>query len=69
MTSLTMLRYFLTQDLVPLVMPLLTPLLKHNIPIIKRKAHLVLLDIHQRFPALPALPSLKPHVITALNDP
>ena len=68
MTSLTMLRYFLTSDLVPPVLPLLTPLLKHQIPIIKRKSNLVILDIHQRFSTVPNLTPLKPQCQIALND-
>jgi AP-4 complex subunit epsilon-1 len=69
LTSLTMLRYFLTQDLVPHLLPLLAPLLKHNIAIIRRKSYLLLLDFHQRFGSLPALPPLKPQVVQALSDP
>lgn len=62
-----MLRYFLTDNLIPHILPLLNPLLKHKIPILRRKTLLIYLDIYQRFPSI--LTDLKLYAIQALNDP
>lgn len=66
MTTLTLLRYFLTDDLVGHILPILKKLLKHQTSIIRRKAYLVLMNINQSFPHLFA--QIKPLVIEALND-
>lgn len=50
MTTLTLLRYFLTPDLVVNIIPQLRKLLKHNTSIIRRKSYLVLYNINQNYP-------------------
>ena len=52
MTTLTLLRYFLTYDLVIHILPILKKLLKHQTSIIRRKSYLVLLNIDQNYPKL-----------------
>lgn len=46
MTTLTLLRYFITQDLVAHILPILKKLLKHQTSIIRRKSYLVLLNLY-----------------------
>lgn len=52
MTTLTLLRYFLTPELVQNIMPHLRKLLKHNTSIIRRKSNLVLYNISQSYPEM-----------------
>lgn len=66
MTTLTMLRYFLSDNLIPHLLPFLNKLLKHTTSIIRRKAYLVMLDIHQRYSH--HVPDLKRLAIDAIND-
>ena len=47
MTTLTLLRYFLTEDLIRHIVPVLRKLVKHHTSIIRRKSYLVLFNIHQ----------------------
>ncbi len=47
MIALTMLRYFLTSDLIPNIIPFLKKLSKHGTGIIKKKSYLVLYNIYQ----------------------
>jgi AP-4 complex subunit epsilon-1 len=66
MTTLTMLRYFLTQELVQNVLPVLRKLLKHPTSIIRKKAYLVLFNISQLYPD--AVPDVKALAVEALQD-
>jgi vesicle coat complex subunit len=66
MTTLTMLRYFLSDNLIPHLLPLLSKLLKHPTSIIRRKTFLVMLDIYQRYNH--HVPDLKRLTIDAIND-
>jgi vesicle coat complex subunit len=47
MIALTMLRYFLTADLIPNIIPIIKTLTKHHTSIIRKKSYLVLLNIYQ----------------------
>lgn len=49
MTTLTLLRYFLTDYLVSHIIPILRKLIRHTTSIIRRKAYLALYNIHQTF--------------------
>ena len=66
MTTLTMLRYFLTEDLVKEILPVLQKLTKHSTSIIRRKSFLVLFNIHQSNPLI--VGDIKQLAIAALND-
>jgi len=66
MTTLTLLRYFLTDDLVGHILPILQKLLKHQISIVRRKSYLVLMNISQNYPHL--FSGIKSLAIEALND-
>lgn len=50
MTTLTLLRYFLSDSLLPALLPLLRKLTRHSISVIRRKSYLVLLNVHYLFP-------------------
>ena len=67
MTTLTMMRYFLTEDLVHRILPIIKKLLKHQTSIIRRKSYLVLYNIHQVYPHL--FEDVKQLSIEALHDP
>ena len=67
MTTLTMLRYFLTEDLVVRLLPLIRKLLKHPTSIIRKKAYLVLYNISQHYPQL--VEDIKNLAIEAIHDP
>jgi vesicle coat complex subunit len=49
MTTLTMLRYFLTEQLISQIISILKKLTKHQTSIIRRKTFLVLHNIYQNF--------------------
>ena len=66
MTTLTMLRYFLTPELIQQIMPILQKLMKHPTSIIRRKAYLVVFNIHQTYPKTET--DLKALAIEALQD-
>jgi len=66
MTTLTLLRYFLSDHLIPHLIPILKKLQKHNTSIIRRKAYLVQFNIHQVYHH--HLPELKATIIEALSD-
>lgn len=66
MTTLTLLRYFLSEDLVHQILPILKKLLKHQTSIIRRKSYLVLLNVNQNFPNL--FSDIKSLAIEALHD-
>lgn len=66
MTTLTMLRYFLTEDLIQHILPTLRKLIKHQTSIIRRKSYLVLFHIYQNYPSLIA--DVKSMVVDALHD-
>ena len=66
MTTLTLLRYFLTHELVGHSIPILKKLVKHQTSIIRRKSYLVLMNIHQNYPHL--FGEIKISAIEALND-
>lgn len=66
MTTLTLLRYFLTEHLVHHLLPLLRKLLKHSTSIIRRKSYLALYNIHTLFRDL--LPDIKSLALEALAD-
>ena len=66
MTTLTMLRYFLTEGLIERIMPLLKKLIKHQTSIIRRKAYLVMFNIHQIYPNI--VNDVKNLAIDALHD-
>jgi len=66
MTTLTLLRYFLTEDLIKQILPILKTLVKHQTSIIRRKSYFVLFNIYQDYPHL--FSDIKPLVINALND-
>ena len=50
MTTLTLLRYFLSEDLVDTIMPTLKKLMKHPTSIIRRKVLLVMANIGRLYP-------------------
>ena len=66
MIALTMLRYFLTQEICTEILPILQKMRKHNINMIRRKSLLIMLNIHQKHPNL--LPDLKQLAVDAFND-
>ena len=66
MTTLTLLRYFLTEDLVRQILPTLKTLITHQTSIIRRKSFFVLFDIHQKYKHL--FSDIKPLVDKAIND-
>lgn len=66
MTTLTLLRYFLTDYLVSHILPILKKLTKHQTSIIRRKSYLALYNISQHFSH--HLMEIKPFAIEALND-
>lgn len=66
MTTLTLLRYFLSEDLVHQILPILKNLLKHQTSIIRRKSYLVLLNVNQDFPNL--FSDIKALASEALHD-
>lgn len=66
MTTLTLLRYFLTEDLIARILPTLKNLVNHQTSIIRRKAYFVLFDIYQNYQHL--FSDIKPLIIKALND-
>jgi vesicle coat complex subunit len=47
MVALTMLRYFLSSDIIPNILPIIKKLTKHHTSIIRKKSYLVLLNIYQ----------------------
>ena len=51
MTTLTLLRYFLTEQLISQIMPTLKKLTKHQTSIIRRKTFLVLYNIYEKYNA------------------
>ena len=66
MTTLTLLRYFLTEHLVQNLLPLLRKLLKHTTSIVRRKSYLALFNIHTLFKE--SLPDIKSLALEALSD-
>ena len=66
MTTLTMLRYFLTEELIERILPTLKKLIKHQTSIIRRKAYLVLFNINQLYPKM--VSDVKSLAIDALHD-
>jgi vesicle coat complex subunit len=66
MTTLTLLRYFLTDYLVVNITPVLKKLIRHPTSIIRRKSYLALYNIHQNFTH--HLMDIKLYAIEALND-
>jgi len=66
MTTLTLLRYFLTEQLISQIMTILKKLTKHNTSIIRRKSFLALFNIYQNFNS--ELPDIKSFALEALND-
>lgn len=66
MTTLTLLRYFLTDYLVSHILPILKKLIKHPTSIIRRKSYLAFYNIHQRFSH--HLMDIKTYAVEALND-
>lgn len=58
LTVLTMLRYFINDDISTDIIPLLRKLLKHKVAMIRRKALLVLYNIYQAYP----------HLVTDIRD-
>ena len=47
-----MFRYFLNEDLINDVLPILNQMLKHKLGVIRRKSLLVLFNIYQKYPHL-----------------
>lgn len=66
MTTLTMLRYFLTEGLIERILPILNKLIKHPTSIIRRKTYFVLFNINQLFPNI--VNDVKSLAIDALHD-
>lgn len=66
MIVLTMLRYFLSSDLIALIAPFLRKLSKHQAGIIRKKTFLVYLDVYQNYPL--ALPEIKQLALEACSD-
>ena len=67
LTVLTMLRYFINEDLASDILPTLKKLLKNKLSMTRRKALLALFNIHQVCPhEIDDLPQL---AIAGLNDP
>ena len=50
LTVLTMLRYFINDDISNDIVPLVRKLVKHKVAMIRRKALLVLFNIYQMYP-------------------
>lgn len=66
MTTLTLLRYFLTDYLVGHIVPVLKKLIRHQTSIIRRKSYLALYNISQHFSH--HLMDIKAYAVEALND-
>lgn len=66
MTTLTLLRYFLSDSLVINLIPLLRKLISHPTSILRRKAYLALYNINRNFPT--QFPDLKTLAVDALSD-
>ena len=66
MTTLTLLRYFLTEQLISQIMPTLKKLTKHQTSIIRRKTFLVLYNNYEKYNA--QLPDIKAYALEAMND-
>jgi vesicle coat complex subunit len=66
MTTLTLLRYFLTDYLVSHIVPILKKLTRHTTSIIRRKSYLALYNINQNFSH--HLIDIKSLAVEALND-
>jgi hypothetical protein len=66
MTTLTLLRYFLTDYLVTHIIPILKKLIRHQTSIIRRKSYLALYNINQHFSY--HLMDIKTYAVDALND-
>ncbi len=66
MTTLTLLRYFLTDYLVTHILPILKKLIRHQTSIIRRKSYLALYNISQHFTY--HLMDIKTYAVEALND-
>jgi AP-4 complex subunit epsilon-1 len=66
MTTLTLLRYFLTDYLVSHIIPILKKLIRHPTSIIRRKTYLALYNINQHFSH--HLADIKAYAIEALSD-
>lgn len=67
LTVLTMLRYFLNEDLINDILPLLRKMLKNKLAMIRRKSLLVMYNIYEKYPHL--LDDIKEIVIAGLADP
>lgn len=64
LTVLTMLRYFINDDISTDIIPLLRKLLKHKVGMIRRKSLLVLYNIYQSYPHL--VSDIRDITVTAL---
>ena len=67
LTVLTMLRYFLNEDLITDMLPILRKMLKHKLAMIRRKSMLVIYNIYQKYPHL--IDDIKDIVLNGLGDP
>ncbi len=67
LTVLTMLRYFINDDLAKDIMPFLRKMLKHKLAMTRRKSLLVLHNIYQLYPHL--IDDFKDIVLSAFSDP
>lgn len=67
LTVLTMLRYFMNEDLIGDILSQLRALMKHKLAMIRRKALLVMYNIYQKFPHL--IDDIKELAVGGLNDP
>lgn len=67
LTALTMLRYFINDDISRDVLVVLRRMIKHKVGMIRRKALLVFYNIYQLFPHL--IDDMQETVMTSFSDP
>ena len=67
LTVLTMLRYFINEDIGADIIQALRKMLKHKMSMIRRKSLFVMFNIHQQLPHL--VEDIKELVLVGFNDP